>query len=72
MYNFKCLMYIIIYRFSVFIFFFVIKVGIIKFWKIVLFWGIYVLGKFLSCMIYFVMSVVIEYRVEGFVVYIVK
>lgn len=65
-------MYIIIYRFSVFIFFFVIKVGIIKFWKIVLFWGIYVLGKFLSCMIYFVMSVVIEYRVEGFVVYIVK
>lgn len=65
-------MYIIIYRFSVFIFFFVIKVGIIEFWKIVLFWGIYVLGKFLSCMIYFVMSVVIEYRVEGFVVYIVK
>lgn len=65
-------MYIITYRFSAFTPLFVTKAGIIKFWKTVSFWGIYVLGKFLRYMIYLVMSVVIEYRVEGLAAYTVK
>lgn len=53
---------------------FVTKAGTMKIWKTVSFWGIhvYVLGKFLSCMIYLVMSVVIEDRIETLAAYAVK